>query len=465
MLCLSWNLNFRRNLLDSEIEDLEGLMRSLDDLYLSPSDFPLKFVWNSQVPFKVKSFVCMGNQQIVFSSLFLDDWVVAQRGIVLWQAASIALIRVVWWERNARIFENKARNSEFIWDSIVFLASLWAFCSKAFKGTPLNVIQLDWIVKGSPCGSLSLVGSLRWKGDGVTVNEFKGGMGSGCWDLMAEEGGWNPRFSKPFNDWEVEVVESALETRSAVSILKNIIWSPCVPTKLCRMDSLLYLLVYPQRPLLTTRTIELVGYDKLGAGQNATVAVMSYSGYDIEDAIVMNKSSLDRGFGRCIVMKKFSAVNQRYENNASDRIVRPLKVGHDAERMQILDDDGLAAPGEIIKPNDIYINKESPIITKGPLISPVGLPDSAYKPSRQTFKGPEGEASVVDRVALCSDKNSNLCIKFLIRHTRRPEVGDKFSSRHGQKGVCGTIIQQEDFPFSERGICPDLIMNPHGFPR
>ncbi|KAL6328087.1 hypothetical protein AAG906_033363 [Vitis piasezkii] len=234
--------------------------------------------------------------------------------------------------------------------------------------------------------------------------------------------------------------------------------------QLCRMDSLLYLLVYPQRPLLTTRTIELVGYDKLGAGQNATVAVMSYSGYDIEDAIVMNKSSLDRGFGRCIVMKKFSAVNQRYENNASDRIVRPLKVGHDAERMQILDDDGLAAPGEIIKLNDIYINKESPIITKGPLISPMGLPDSAYKPSRQTFKGPEGEASVVDRVALCSDKNSNLCIKFLIRHTRRPEVGDKFSSRHGQKGVCGTIIQQEDFPFSERGICPDLIMNPHGFP-
>ncbi|KAJ0673256.1 putative DNA-directed RNA polymerase [Helianthus annuus] len=74
--------------------------------------------------------------------------------------------------------------------------------------------------------------------------------------------------------------------------------------QLRRMDTLIYLLVYPQRPLLTTRTIELVGYDKLGAGQNATVVVMSYSGYDIEDAIVMNKSSLDRGFGRCIVMKK-----------------------------------------------------------------------------------------------------------------------------------------------------------------
>ncbi|RVW25098.1 hypothetical protein CK203_113759 [Vitis vinifera] len=215
----SWNLNFRRNLSDSEIEDLEGLMQSLNDLYLSPSvpnarlwplsssglfsvksfflalsqssgspqDFPSKFVWNSQVPFKVKSFVwlvahkkvntndmlqvrrpykalspdicilCMKHGESA-DHLFLHcsltiglwhrlfqlakmDWVPprsiydmmfikfkgfdnSKRGIVLWQAASIALIRVVWWERNAKIFEDKARNSEFLWDSIVFLASL-----------------------------------------------------------------------------------------------------------------------------------------------------------------------------------------------------------------------------------------------------------------------------------------------------------------------------------------------------
>lgn len=233
--------------------------------------------------------------------------------------------------------------------------------------------------------------------------------------------------------------------------------------QLSRMDSLLYLLVYPQRPLLTTRTIELVGYDKLGAGQNATVAVMSYSGYDIEDAIVMNKSSLDRGFGRSIVIKKFPAINQKYENGTSDRIIRPQREGRDAERMQILDDDGLPAPGEIIRPHDIYINKQSPINTKDNFASPADLPDEFYKPSILTYKGPEGETAVVDRVALFS-KNNNLCVKVMIRHTRRPEVGDKFSSRHGQKGVCGTIIQQEDLPFSERGICPDLIMNPHGFP-
>ncbi|XP_071700957.1 DNA-directed RNA polymerase III subunit 2 [Rutidosis leptorrhynchoides] len=233
--------------------------------------------------------------------------------------------------------------------------------------------------------------------------------------------------------------------------------------QLCRMDTLIYLLVYPQRPLLTTRTIELVGYDKLGAGQNATVAVMSYSGYDIEDAIVMNKSSLDRGFGRCIVMKKMSASYQKYGNSdVYDQFSSPSKSQHDREKVQILDNDGIASPGEIIRYQDVYLQKECPI---DPNAATNAHPSQIqYRTTKQTYKGPEGETAVVDRVALCSDRKNNLSVKFMIRHTRRPEVGDKFSSRHGQKGVCGTIVQQEDFPFSERGICPDLIMNPHGFP-
>ncbi|RVW99869.1 Transposon TX1 uncharacterized 149 kDa protein [Vitis vinifera] len=241
----SWNLNFRRNLSDSEIEDLEGLMRSLDGVHLSPSVpdarlwplsssglfsvksfflalsqffgspqvFPSKFVWNSQIPFKVQSFIwlvahkkvntndmlqvrrpykalspdicilCMKHGEsadhiFLHCSLTIGlwhrlfqlakmDWVPprsildmmyikfngfgsSKRGIALWQAANIALIRIVWRERNARIFEDKARNSESLWDSIVFLASLWAYCSKVFKGTPLNAILLDWIAVCTP---------------------------------------------------------------------------------------------------------------------------------------------------------------------------------------------------------------------------------------------------------------------------------------------------------------------------
>lgn len=232
--------------------------------------------------------------------------------------------------------------------------------------------------------------------------------------------------------------------------------------QLCRMDTLIYLLVYPQRPLLTTRTIELVGYDKLGAGQNATVAVMSYSGYDIEDAIVMNKSSLDRGFGRCIVMKRSAAVYQKYQNT-SDQFSTPSRAPYDREKNQLLDNDGLASPGEIIRHHDIYFQKDCPTNANASFNShPSNI---GYKTIRQTYKGAEGgETAVVDRVALCTDKRGNLSVKFMIRQTRRPELGDKFSSRHGQKGVCGTIVPQEDFPFSERGICPDLIMNPHGFP-
>ena len=99
--------------------------------------------------------------------------------------------------------------------------------------------------------------------------------------------------------------------------------------QLNRMDTLLYLLAYAQRPLLTTKTIELIGFDKLGAGQNATVAVMSYSGYDIEDAIVMNRASLDRGFGRCIVLRKYGTALKKYPNRTQVRAAHAVPAAHD----------------------------------------------------------------------------------------------------------------------------------------
>ncbi|PKU37464.1 dna-directed rna polymerase iii subunit rpc2 [Limosa lapponica baueri] len=174
-----------------------------------------------------------------------------------------------------------------------------------------------------------------------------------------------------------------------------------------RIDTLMYLLAYPQKPMVKTKTIELIDFEKLPAGQNATVAVMSYSGYDIEDALVLNKASLDRGFGRCLVYKNAKCTLKRYTNQTFDKVMGPMLDAATRKpiwRHEILDADGICSP------EDAFL------------------------------------------------------IKMLLRQTRRPEIGDKFSSRHGQKGVCGLIVPQEDMPFCDTGICPDIIMNPHGFP-
>ncbi|KAI8909987.1 hypothetical protein DFJ77DRAFT_433179 [Powellomyces hirtus] len=246
--------------------------------------------------------------------------------------------------------------------------------------------------------------------------------------------------------------------------------------QLTRIDTLLYLMVYPQQPMVRTRTIELIGYDKLPAGQNATVAVMSYSGYDIEDALVLNKASVDRGFGRCQVMRKFATMIKSYPNQTYDRLADRAEdaYGQVLDKYEILDDDGIAGVGERIHTGQVVINKQSPTET-APRVAPMadaaehgqfmGSTDPttiSYKAAPMTFKY-DGDA-VIDQVLLTTNEEDQTLVKALIRQTRRPELGDKFSSRHGQKGVCGIIVQQEDMPFADTGVVPDIIMNPHGFP-
>lgn len=237
--------------------------------------------------------------------------------------------------------------------------------------------------------------------------------------------------------------------------------------QLNRIDTLLYLMVYPQQPMVKTKTIEMIGYDKLPAGQNATVAVMSNSGYDIEDALVLNKASLDRGYGRCQVLRKYATLLRQYPNNTYDRLADPPVHPDDPtivqEKFEVLDKDGIASVGERIKPGQVYINKQMPTNTSSDLGGNSRDPSSsAYKNAPMSYKS--AMDGYVDKVLMTTTENDQTLIKALIRQTRRPELGDKFSSRHGQKGVCGIIIQQEDMPFSDLGVCPDVIMNPHGFP-
>ncbi|KAI0986607.1 hypothetical protein GJ496_007640 [Pomphorhynchus laevis] len=272
-----------------------------------------------------------------------------------------------------------------------------------------------------------------------------------------------------------------------------------------RIDTLLNLLVYPQRPLVQTKQIELINFHRLPAGQNAMVAVMSYSGYDIEDALIVNKSSLDRGFGRCMVYRKYGTQLKRYGANSFDKIMGPVLVENKKNRngegeayMPIwthssLDQDGIAAPGSLVDRRQCLVNKHSPICTStsnsltttnasasntstsNPV--PSNATSSNTNPSTAVSSNPSsmqghistpltynGHPAHIDRAMLAGTNDDQILIKLLLRQTRRPEVGDKFSSRHGQKGVIGLIVKQEDMPYTEQGICPDIIMNPHGYP-
>lgn len=104
-----------------------------------------------------------------------------------------------------------------------------------------------------------------------------------------------------------------------------------------RMDGLLYSLVYPQKPMMKSRTLDLVNFDNIPGGHNACIAVMSYSGYDIEDAIVINKAAIDRGFGRCIILKKYQTSVRRYANGTMDRTCGPPDSSGFAEERTIKD--------------------------------------------------------------------------------------------------------------------------------
>ncbi|XP_064100061.1 DNA-directed RNA polymerase III subunit RPC2-like [Macrobrachium nipponense] len=235
-----------------------------------------------------------------------------------------------------------------------------------------------------------------------------------------------------------------------------------------RIDTLLYNLVYPHRPLVKTRTIELINFEHLPAGHNAMVAVMSYSGYDIEDAIVINKASLDRGYGRCIVYRNAKCSVKRYANQTSDRVQGPLMQVLDNGKQkavwkhETLDSDGIAAVGNPVLPRQVLINKQMPTVTQLSYTNEQPSRKVEFRDTPVVHKGPG--TVYVEKVMLSTDPDAFNLIKILLRQTRRPEIGDKFSSRHGQKGVTGLIVQQEDLPFSDQGIYPDMIMNPHGFP-
>ena len=232
-----------------------------------------------------------------------------------------------------------------------------------------------------------------------------------------------------------------------------------------RMDTLANLLFYPQKPLVVTQSMEFLKFKDLPAGINAIVAIMCYTGYNQEDSVIMNQSSIDRGFFRSAFFRTYYTEEKREARLKHETIEVPdnknctgLRHGSYTK----LDCEGLIAPGTRVSGDDIIIGKtglckieEDDNETENPVIKRKQDISEAIRPS---------ESGIIESVMLTTDRQGYKIAKVKCRSVRVPQIGDKFASRHGQKGTIGMTYRQEDLPFTMEGISPDIIVNPHAIP-
>ncbi len=231
-----------------------------------------------------------------------------------------------------------------------------------------------------------------------------------------------------------------------------------------RMDTSINLLHYPQKPLVRSFTQEVFG-EELSAGQNIVIAVINYEGYNMSDALVMNRASLDRGFARSTYYRPYVTEKLRYPGGQIDDICVPGKdvQGYTLEQdYKYLNEDGIIYPEAETIGGDVLIGKTSPPRFLGKLEA---FSAAASIRKDTSVRVRYGERGVVSKVVITESEDGNALVKVEVRDSRTSEVGDKFSSRHGQKGVIGSIVPPEDMPFTASGIVPDILFNPNGLPK
>lgn len=214
-----------------------------------------------------------------------------------------------------------------------------------------------------------------------------------------------------------------------------------------RADQKLYHLQTPQTPIVRTKTYTKYGLDDYPSGTNAIVAVLAYTGYDMEDAMILNKSAVERGMCRGQIYQTETIDLCDGKSNQGQRIFK--REHSDKAISSFVDSDGLPYVGQVIHGNEPYCSTINQVTN-----------------SKRVYNHKGSEMAIVDYVAVDTKNKQHLeKVNIRFRHPRNPIIGDKFSSRHGQKGVCSQLWPDIDMPFSGvTGMRPDLIINPHAFP-
>ena len=227
-----------------------------------------------------------------------------------------------------------------------------------------------------------------------------------------------------------------------------------------RMDKTAYVLSYPMRPLVDTRIMNIIQLNNIPSGEQVIVAIASHSGYNQEDSILFNKGSIDRGLFLATIYHTEKDEDKKINGNEEIRC-KPDK--NKTKNMKFANYDKINSQGVVnentlINDRDIIISKIIPIKeNKNDYTKTIKFYDESiiYRSNETTF---------VDKNYIDSNGDGYNFCKVKLRNYRKPVIGDKFSSRHGQKGTIGNIIPEEDMPFTADGLKPDIIINPHAIP-
>ena len=231
-----------------------------------------------------------------------------------------------------------------------------------------------------------------------------------------------------------------------------------------RFDAMAHLLCYPQVPFVSPFMSKFYGAQNMPSGQNIIVAIATYTGYNQEDSVMINRAALDRGLFRSIFYRTYKDEERKNQSSGEEErfampdssMTRQMKNAN----YDKLDESGFVPENQFVNSEDILIGKVVPLRIPTGMAIPAGA--KKYRDVSKTMRN--NESGWVDRIFRNRNGEGYSFAKVRVRQDRIPEIGDKFSSRHGQKGTVGMILNPEDMPQTASGIIPDIIINPHCIP-